>query len=81
MSFNLYIFVSFFFTLVYHMHFSRIIKESLLIHIFYVMALFVERKKNGVIFHSIPRVAYTFSLAEERLNQQLPTKEKGNGVN
>lgn len=50
MSFNLYIFVSFFFTLVYHMHFSRIIKESLLIHIFYVMALFVERKKKWSYF-------------------------------
>lgn len=58
------------------MHFPRSSKN-----LYYVMALFVEKKKKGVIFHSIPRVAYNFSLAKERLSQQLPTKEKGNRVN
>lgn len=44
----------------------------------YVMAISVG--KNGIFFYFKAKVAYTFSPTEEKLNQQLPTKKKGNKV-
>ena len=61
MSFTLYILV-YFFSLTVSYAFFEVIKESLLIHIFYVMALFVEKKKWSYFpFHTQGCIYLLFS--------------------
>lgn len=65
------------FSLIISPPFSQAIKVSLLIqHLLCHGHLCKE--KSGVILHSKAKVVYTFSPTEEKLNQQLSTKEKGN---